>query len=107
MKTLQYPSPYFEEESSESQLSLIFQTNNDTHISLFKKLLPINFSPEDGSLTVLPDAGTIMQTQFNIATEGWNDPDLPLKYQYYVAVDIEEEEELEEEEDSEEEEDDD
>jgi hypothetical protein len=44
--------------------------------------ITINFEPVPGTISVLPQTGTSLTTQFAISLNGWYDEDAPLSYRY-------------------------
>jgi len=78
MKILQNTMAY-----SRTTLIITVSASNSTHKGKTILELPINDSPQGGSITATPLTGQSLSTQFHIDASGWTDTDLPLSYQFY------------------------
>ena len=69
----------------EGRLRIYLHAQNQTHQGDNFIDITLNTGPENGSITISPESGTSMSTEFTIALLEWEDEDMPLKYSVYFS----------------------
>ena len=75
----------------ESQLYTIrlTATGSDGMIGSSQMSVRVNIGPQSGTFRIMPSTGTAMDTLFSLVSNGWNDENVPLQYEFRVKSYIE------------------
>jgi len=70
------------------EVSIYFIASNDTHKSSSEFILPLNFAPHSGGLSITPTEGQALSRRFTILASDWEDDNVPISYQFAFSTDI-------------------
>mmetsp|Transcript_22560 Transcript_22560/g.19551 ORF Transcript_22560/g.19551 Transcript_22560/m.19551 type:complete len:120 (+) Transcript_22560:1769-2128(+) len=70
-----------------TEIKFTSSAENSTNHAYAEKVLAINTPPLGGTLTISPESGESLSTNFTIKASGWTDVDKPILYQFVFALD--------------------